>query len=261
MLGAASALFFAALALAPLPYVGLALAFARSGRVRAGEVVDTALRRYLGLLALFAATLGAEALAAAAVCSGAAKLVDVSAAEGRAADAAWIGVAVLTWTAVASVGVLRDLATAAAVIDDLSFRAAIRRGVSSIRPALALGYVARAVAMLAIVVAASLALPWGKTATPLSLHVHQAAIFAVVALQGSWIRACVVAVRREPIAHEPIAAPPISPEPVASPPEAALEPKEPAPADDAPADASPAIDHDGSAAAGDDPTGTPEPAA
>ncbi|HEY4116517.1 MAG TPA: hypothetical protein VGM56_01625 [Byssovorax sp.] len=237
VLGAASALLLVAILLAPFPYAGLALAFARRGRVRAGEVVDTALRRYLGLFALFAAALGAEALAAAAVGSGAAKLLDTSGAEGRAADAAWVGVAVVTWTAVAGVGVLRDLATAAAVTGDLSFRAAIRRGVTSLRPSLALGYVARAVAMLAIVVAASLVLPWGKTPTALSLLVHQAAIFGVVALQASWVRACVIAVRREPLEVEPIAV--VTPPPAESAPLVAPSIDEASPAE-APAEVDPA---------------------
>ncbi len=196
--------------------------FARPGKFRARDAADGATRAFGTVVILLGAGFLAELLIGAVVGGAAAKTIDALHLAPVAESAAFAGATLLTLTAVAAVGVIRDLACTSAVLDaappatsteapnpyrapwpadpharSLGRRKSPRAVVAAWRalgPRILGAYAWRAILTLAIVAAGTML--GGHVASAL---VHQLAVFAIVVVHASWIRACVIAVqsRRE----------------------------------------------------------------
>ncbi len=175
--------------------------FATPGRIRARDLADGATRALGTVSLLLGAGFLAELLAGAVVGGAAAKIIDVLHLTPVAESAAFAGAALLTLIAVAFIGVIRDLACTSAVLASTEparapgsaqrrkFPRAVIAAWRLLGPGLLGAYAWRAVVTVAIVAAGTLL--GGHVASAL---VHQIAVFAIVLVHASWIRACVVAV-------------------------------------------------------------------
>jgi hypothetical protein len=207
--------------------------FARPGKIGARDLADGATRALGTVIILLGGGFLAELLVGAVIGAASAKGIDALHLDPIAESVAFGGATVLTLAAVAAVGVIRDLACTSAVLDASAppasteappaYRAlwptvprarsfkrrksprAVAAAWRALTLPLAWAYAWRALATLAIVAAGILL--GGHIASAL---VHQLAIFAVVVVHASWIRACVVAVEAR---REAAAAPPPPPAP------------------------------------------------
>jgi hypothetical protein len=235
-----------------LPLGALIAGLGREGRLPAGFLAGRALRHAGTLALLFGLSLLAQALAGAILVMLGEKLVGVLSLSPMREDFAHLAVALVALSAAAAIGVVRDLASVAAVHGGHRFYVATSRALRCVRRAGDLVAVAwswrSALGLAGIVLAAWLAPPLagaGAAAVLLGAALHQAGIAGAVFGRASWLAAAIrLTEATEPL---PEAVPEVAPEPEPTPeepdlvaaPEPAAEPETPATQPDEPAGAGP----------------------
>jgi hypothetical protein len=192
----ATALALVALALAVFPLVALLAGLGRDGRLTAGLLADRA-ARHAGTIALVTvAGAAAQGVVLALVLVVGAKITGALALAGPKDDLATAIVLVVALTLAAAIGVVRDLASVAAVRADKRFYVATSHALAIARRHLGRAFATwalSAVAAVALVVLAAVAAPPAARSTRpallLAVILHQGAIFGACFAHAAWLAA------------------------------------------------------------------------
>jgi hypothetical protein len=195
-LGGAAGVGLVALALSVIPLGALLAGLARDDRMSSADLAAASVRHAptLALVALVGA-LG-QGISAGVVLVVGGKLVAALASTGPAEDRQGVAVVALALVAASVVGVLRDLASVAAVREELRFYSACSVALGHARKRggrLLFSWAWRTLLGLAWVVVAAVAAPPGATlswhATAVAFALHQAAMFGLCLAHASWLAA------------------------------------------------------------------------